>query len=108
MDRVRSRLCQRCIVFVQRGRTDVPLHGERHEFCAFRNQRMAIAQLPKAATAPSCTCLSWRLPLLTRRLRLSFLRIALLLGLLHLALKHVRHGDLLALLAPLILARPIR
>ena len=44
---------------------------------------------------------------LTRGLRLSFLRMALLLGLLHLALKHVRHGDLLALLAPLILARPI-
>jgi hypothetical protein len=44
---------------------------------------------------------------LTRGLRLSLLRIALLLGLLHLALKHVRHGDLLALLAPLILARPI-
>ena len=44
---------------------------------------------------------------LARGLRLSFLRIALLLGLLHLALKHVRHGDLLALLAPLILARPI-
>lgn len=44
---------------------------------------------------------------LTRGLRLSLLRIALLLGLLHLALKHVRHGDLLALLAPLILAKPI-
>jgi hypothetical protein len=44
---------------------------------------------------------------LTRGLRLSWLRIALLLGLLHLALKHLRHADLLALLAPLILARPI-
>ena len=44
---------------------------------------------------------------LARGLKLSWLRIALLLVLLHLALKHVRHADLLALLAPLILARPV-
>jgi hypothetical protein len=45
--------------------------------------------------------------ILTRGLRLSWLRIILLLGLLHLALKHLRHADLLALLAPVLLARPI-
>jgi hypothetical protein len=44
---------------------------------------------------------------LARGLRLSLLRIVLLLGLLHLALKHLRHADLLALLAPVLLARPI-
>jgi hypothetical protein len=44
---------------------------------------------------------------LSRGLKLSWLRIALLLTLLHLALKHLRHADLLALLAPVLLARPI-
>lgn len=44
---------------------------------------------------------------LSRGLKLSWLRIALLLTLLHLALKHLRHADLLALLAPLLLARPV-
>lgn len=44
---------------------------------------------------------------LARGLRLSWLRIGLLLGLLHLALKHARHADLMALLGPLVLAKPI-
>jgi hypothetical protein len=44
---------------------------------------------------------------LARGLRLSWLRIGLLLGLLHLALKHARHADLIALLGPLVLAKPI-
>ena len=44
---------------------------------------------------------------LSRGLKLSWLRIALLLTLLHLALKHARHADLLALLAPVLLARPV-
>jgi hypothetical protein len=44
---------------------------------------------------------------LSRGLKLSWLRIALLLTLLHLALKHLRHADLLALLAPVLLAKPI-
>lgn len=44
---------------------------------------------------------------LSRGLKLSWLRIALLLTLLHLALKHLRHADLLALLAPVLLARPV-
>lgn len=43
---------------------------------------------------------------LARGLRLPPLRIALLLGLLHLALQHVRHGELLGLLAPVIVAQP--
>ncbi|MBI2308354.1 MAG: hypothetical protein HYU78_13710 [Rhodocyclales bacterium] len=43
---------------------------------------------------------------LVRGLRLPPLRIALLLGLLHLALQHVRHGELLGLLAPVIVAQP--
>lgn len=43
---------------------------------------------------------------LLRGLRLPPLRIALLLGLLHLALQHVRHGELLGLLAPVIVAQP--
>lgn len=43
---------------------------------------------------------------LTRGLHLPPLRIALLLGLLHLALQHVRHGELLGLLAPVIVAQP--
>jgi len=45
--------------------------------------------------------------ILARGLRLSWLRILLLLGLLHLALKHSRHADLLAVLGPVLLARPI-
>jgi hypothetical protein len=44
---------------------------------------------------------------LSRGLKLSWLRIVLLLTLLHLALKHLRHADLLALLAPVLLARPV-
>jgi hypothetical protein len=44
---------------------------------------------------------------LARGLRLSWLRIGLLLGLLHLALKHARHADLMALIGPLVLAKPI-
>ena len=44
---------------------------------------------------------------LARGLRLSWLRIGLLLGLLHLTLKHARHADLMALLGPLVLAKPI-
>jgi hypothetical protein len=44
---------------------------------------------------------------LSRGLKLSWLRIGLLLALLHLALKHLRHADLLALLAPVLLARPV-
>jgi hypothetical protein len=44
---------------------------------------------------------------LSRGLKLSWLRIALLLTLLHLTLKHLRHADLLALLAPIFLARPV-
>jgi len=44
---------------------------------------------------------------LARGLKLSWLRIVLLLTLLHLALKHLRHADLLALLAPVLLAKPI-
>jgi len=43
---------------------------------------------------------------LLRGLRLPPLRIALLLGLLHLALQHARHGELLGLLAPIIVAEP--
>lgn len=39
-------------------------------------------------------------------LRLPPVRIALLLGLLHLALKHARHSELLGMLAPLIVAHP--
>lgn len=45
--------------------------------------------------------------LFARGLRLSWLRIVLLLGLLHLALKHARHVDLLALIGPVLLARPM-
>jgi hypothetical protein len=44
---------------------------------------------------------------LSRGLKLSWLRIGLLLLLLHLALKHGRHADLLAVLGPLLLARPM-
>lgn len=44
--------------------------------------------------------------ILVRGLRLPPMRILLLLGLLHLALKHARHADLMALLAPAIVAEP--
>jgi len=44
---------------------------------------------------------------LSRGLRLPWLRIFLLLGLLHLALKHARHADLLGLLAPVLTAKPL-
>jgi type IV secretory pathway VirB2 component (pilin) len=44
---------------------------------------------------------------LTRGLRLPPLRIVMLLGLLHLSLKHIRHADLLALLAPIVAAQPL-
>lgn len=44
---------------------------------------------------------------LANGLRLPPLRIVLLLGLLHLALRHVRHGELLGLLAPIIVAQPL-
>jgi hypothetical protein len=44
--------------------------------------------------------------ILFRGLKLPPIRIILLLGLLHLALKHARHADLLALLAPVVVAEP--
>jgi hypothetical protein len=44
---------------------------------------------------------------LTRRLRLPALRLILLLGLIHLSLSHVRHQVLLAVLGPMLLARPL-
>jgi hypothetical protein len=44
---------------------------------------------------------------LTRGLRLPPLRIVMLLGLLHLSLKHIRHADLLAWLAPIVAAQPL-
>ena len=44
--------------------------------------------------------------ILARGIRLPPVRIVLLLALLHLALKHARHVDLLALLAPVIVAGP--
>ncbi len=44
---------------------------------------------------------------LYRGLTLPPLRIVLVLGLLHLALSHVRHGEELGLLAPLLIARPL-
>jgi hypothetical protein len=44
---------------------------------------------------------------LLRPLRVAPLRLLLLIGLIHLALHHTRHGMLLGLLAPMILARPI-
>ena len=43
---------------------------------------------------------------LARGIRLPAVRIALLLGMLHLALKHARHADLLALAGPVLLAGP--
>jgi hypothetical protein len=45
--------------------------------------------------------------LVTRRVRLSFVRAALLLGLTYLAFAHARHQMLLALIAPLVLAEPV-
>jgi hypothetical protein len=45
--------------------------------------------------------------MLTRGLRLRPMRIVLLLGLLHMALHHRRHQDLLGLLAPAIVAKPL-
>ena len=44
---------------------------------------------------------------LTRPIRLSPVRAVLLVGLVHLALQHSRHGVLLAILAPMLLAEPI-
>jgi hypothetical protein len=44
---------------------------------------------------------------LLRGLRLPPLRLIVLLGLLHLALSHVRNGEILGLLAPLLLAAPL-
>ncbi len=44
---------------------------------------------------------------LTRPLRLSPIRLALLLGLLHLSLAHARHEMLLAAVGPLLLAKPL-
>jgi hypothetical protein len=44
---------------------------------------------------------------LTRPFRLPPIRLALLLGLLHLSLSHARHEMLLAVVAPMLLARPL-
>lgn len=44
--------------------------------------------------------------ILTRGLRLPAVRLMVLLGLVHLALRHARHGELLGLLGPLIIAEP--
>ena len=44
---------------------------------------------------------------LTRPLRLSAIRLALLLGLLHLSLAHARHEMLLAMVGPFLLAKPL-
>ncbi len=44
---------------------------------------------------------------LTRPLRLAPLRLALLIGLFHLSLSHARHEMLLAIVAPMLLARPL-
>ena len=44
---------------------------------------------------------------LTRGLRLPPLRLVMLLALLHLSLKHIRHADLLAWLAPIVAAQPL-
>jgi hypothetical protein len=43
----------------------------------------------------------------TTRLRLPLPRLLLLLGLIHLTLKHVRHADLLAIVGPLAVAAPL-
>ena len=44
---------------------------------------------------------------LTRPLRLPAIRLVMLLGLLHLSLAHARHEMLLAVIAPMLLARPL-
>src|SRR5262249_20073500 len=44
---------------------------------------------------------------LYRGVKLPLFRILMLLGVLHLSLSHVRHADLLGMLAPIILARPL-
>ena len=44
---------------------------------------------------------------LTRRLQVAPLRLVVLIGLLHLSLAHARHEMLLAIVAPMLLARPI-
>src|SRR5262249_56092998 len=44
---------------------------------------------------------------LYRGVTLSLLRIVMLLGVLHLSLSQVRHADLLGMLAPIFLARPL-
>jgi len=44
---------------------------------------------------------------LTKPLRLAPMRLLLLLGLIHMSLQHMRHEMLLAMLAPMLLARPI-
>jgi hypothetical protein len=44
---------------------------------------------------------------LTRGLRLPPLRLVMLLALLHLSLKHIRHADLLAWLTPIVAAQPL-
>jgi hypothetical protein len=48
------------------------------------------------------------LALFTRGIRLTLVRLAILLGLVHLSLKHVRNVELLALLSPLLLAASLR
>lgn len=45
---------------------------------------------------------------LTKGIRLSPVRLAILLGLVHLSLKHARNVELLGLLSPLLLAAPLR
>src|SRR5271154_524875 len=44
---------------------------------------------------------------LTKPLRLAPMRLLLLLGLVHMSLQHMRHETLLAIVAPMLLARPI-
>ena len=44
---------------------------------------------------------------LYRGVKLPLLRIVMLFGVLHLSLSQVRHADLLGMLAPLFLARPL-
>jgi hypothetical protein len=44
---------------------------------------------------------------LTKPLRLAPMRVLLLLGLIHMSLQHMRHEMLLAIVAPMLLARPI-
>ena len=81
---------------LRRGRLDLRLQGERDDVRA--------PGLPNGARQTSRSCplelclLIVAGAVLARGLRLSWLRIGLLLGLLHLALKHARHADLMALL----------